>query len=34
MRYSSAFERQINGYGLTTAHILYRIPDLESVLRT
>ncbi|KSV64982.1 USG protein [Sinorhizobium sp. GW3] len=34
MRYSSDFERQINGYGLTTAHILYRIPDFESVLQT
>ena len=28
------FELQLNGYGLTTAHILYRIPDFESVLQT
>ncbi len=34
MRFSSDFERQLAGYGLTTAHILYRIPDYESVLQT
>ncbi|WP_018010883.1 usg protein [Sinorhizobium medicae] len=34
MRFSSDFERQLNGYGLTTARILYRIPDFESVLQT
>jgi uncharacterized protein Usg len=34
MRFSSDLERQLNGYGLTTAHILYRIPDFESVLLT
>ena len=34
MRFSSDMERQLNGYGLTTAHILYRIPDFESVLQT
>jgi uncharacterized protein Usg len=34
MRNSSDFELQLNGYGLTTAHILYRIPDFESVLQT
>lgn len=34
MRFSSDLERQLNGYGLTTAHILYRIPDFESVLQT
>ncbi|MCO5148401.1 MULTISPECIES: usg protein [unclassified Shinella] len=34
MHFSSDFERQLNGYGLTTAHILYRIPDFESVLQT
>ncbi len=34
MRFSSELERQLNGYGLTTAHILYRIPDFESVLQT
>lgn len=34
MRFSSDMERQLQGYGLTTAHILYRIPDFESVLQT
>jgi uncharacterized protein Usg len=34
MRFSSDLERQLNGYGLTTAHILYRIPDCESLLQT
>ncbi|MGV1768481.1 usg protein [Rhizobium rhizogenes] len=34
MRFSSDLERQLNGYGMTTAHILYRIPDFESVLQT
>ena len=34
MQFLSDFERQLNGYGLTTAHILYRIPDYESVLQT
>ncbi|SCB45349.1 usg protein [Rhizobium lusitanum] len=34
MRFSSDLERQLTGYGLTTAHILYRIPDFESVLQT
>lgn len=34
MREPSDFERKINGYGLTTAHILYRIPDFISVLQT
>lgn len=34
MHFSSDFERQLNGYGLTTAHILYRIPDFKSVLQT
>jgi len=33
MQFSSDLERQFNGYGLTTAHILYRIPDFESVLQ-
>jgi len=28
------FEMQLSGYGLTTAHILYRLPDFESVLQT
>ena len=34
MRFASDLERQLQGYGLTTAHILYRIPDFESVLQT
>lgn len=34
MQFSSDLERQLNGYGLTTAHILYRIPDFESALQT
>ncbi|MEI1250419.1 usg protein [Rhizobium aouanii] len=34
MEFSSDIERQLNGYGLTTAHILYRMPDFESVLQT
>jgi uncharacterized protein Usg len=34
MRFLSDLERQLHGYGLTTAHILYRIPDFESVLQT
>ncbi|MBA5800423.1 aspartate-semialdehyde dehydrogenase [Rhizobium sophorae] len=34
MQFSSNLECQLNGYGLTTAHILYRIPDFESVLQT
>jgi uncharacterized protein Usg len=28
------FRRQLEGYGLTTAHILYRMPDHPSVLQT
>ena len=31
---SEDFIRQIEGYGLTTATILYRIPDHRSVLQT
>jgi uncharacterized protein Usg len=34
MRFSSDLERQFHGYGLTTARILYRVPDFESVLQT
>lgn len=34
MKFSSDLEQQLRGYGLTTAHILYRIPDFESVLQT
>lgn len=31
---ASDFEMQLSGYGLTTAHILYRLPDFASVLQT
>lgn len=31
---SLAFERQIRGYGLTTAEILYRLPDHPHLLQT
>ncbi len=34
MRVSREFELQLKGYGLTTAHILYRMPDFHSVLQT
>ena len=30
----SDFSRQLAGYGLTTAHILYRLPDYPSILQT
>jgi uncharacterized protein Usg len=30
---SRDFERQIGGYGLTTANILYRMPDYTSILQ-
>ena len=30
---SDAFARQVAGYGLTTARILYRMPDHPSVLQ-
>jgi uncharacterized protein Usg len=30
----SDFEKQLEGYGLTTAEILYRLPDHPSVLQT
>lgn len=33
-RASSDFEKQILGYGLTTAHILYRMPDYPMLLQT
>jgi uncharacterized protein Usg len=29
-----AFIAQLNGYGLTTAEILYRIPDRQSILQS
>lgn len=31
---SKDFLKQVNGYGLTTAHILYRLPDYQNVLQT
>jgi uncharacterized protein Usg len=31
---SKDFRRQIDGYGLTTAQILYRLPDHPSLLQT
>ena len=31
---STAFMRQLDGYGLTTATILYRMPDHKHVLQT
>jgi uncharacterized protein Usg len=31
---SAAFRRQLEGYGLTTAEILYRMPDTPSFLQT
>jgi len=34
MRVSPEFTRQMQGYGLTTAHILYHMPDFRSVLQT
>ena len=30
----SDFEKQLNGYGLTTAHILYRRPDHQWLLQS
>src|SRR5258708_27311679 len=31
---ASNFRRQLEGYGLTTAHILYRMPDHPALLQT
>ena len=31
---SKDFVRQLEGYGLTTAHILYRLPDHPHLLQT
>ncbi|MGP9819742.1 usg protein [Salinarimonas sp. NSM] len=31
---STAFAKQLEGYGLTTAHILYRLPDHPGILQT
>ncbi|MET0313376.1 MAG: usg protein [Hansschlegelia sp.] len=33
-RASTAFRKQIEGYGLTTAEILYRMPDHPGLLQT
>ena len=34
MSISSGFRRQLEGYGLTTAEILYRMPDHPTLLQT
>lgn len=34
MAVSADFERQIAGYGLTTAEILYRLPDHPALLQS
>jgi uncharacterized protein Usg len=31
---SKDFQKQVNGFGLTTAHILYRRPDYRWLLQT
>jgi uncharacterized protein Usg len=31
---SEGFKKQLAGYGLTTAHILYRMPDHQAVLQS
>lgn len=31
---SEDFRRQLEGYGLTTAHIVYRLPDYQDILQT
>lgn len=31
---TEGFKKQLAGYGLTTAHILYRIPDYQNILQT
>lgn len=31
---STTFAKQLEGYGLTTAHILYRLPDHPGILQT
>ena len=32
--HSEDFAKQVKGYGLTTAHILYRLPDHPRLLQT
>jgi uncharacterized protein Usg len=34
MNVSSGFRRQLEGYGLTTAEILYRMPDHPALLQS
>lgn len=34
MTVSADFQRQLEGYGLTTAEILYRMPDHPALLQT
>ena len=34
MSVSSAFRKQLNGYGLTTAEIVYRMPDHPALLQS
>lgn len=34
MKVSDAFLKQLSGYGLTTAHIIYRLPDYRDILQT
>ena len=34
MKVSEAFLKQLSGYGLTTAHIIYRLPDYRDILQT
>lgn len=33
MTVSEGFRKQVEGYGLTTAHILYRMPDCRSLVQ-
>lgn len=33
MKASRDFERQVKGYGLTTAQILYRMPDFRNLVQ-
>lgn len=34
MQVSDDFRRQMDGYGLTTAHILYHMPDFRSLIQS
>ena len=33
MKATSSFQRQLQGYGLTTAQILYRMPDFRNLVQ-